>query len=172
MSVLPISVLIVDDNKHMRTIVRTMLQGIGVRWIYEAADGLEAFSLMLSQAVDLVVTDLSMPRLNGIELIRKIRDERASPNPYIPIIVLSGHSSRAHVLEARDVGGNEFLAKPVTSHGLVQRLIALVNAPRPFVRAHGYFGPCRRRHDDAEYTGELRRAGERPQDIAQEARVA
>lgn len=172
MSTLPISVLIVDDNSHMRTIIRTMLHGIGVRWIHEASDGLEAISVMLSQTIDIVVTDLSMPRLNGIELIRRIRDERASPNPYMPVIVLSGHSSLRHVLEARDAGGNEFLAKPVTSQGLVDRLKALVEAPRAFIRTHGYFGPCRRRHNDAAYSGERRRSTDTVAETLPEARVA
>jgi two-component system, chemotaxis family, chemotaxis protein CheY len=155
---LPITILIVDDNSHMRKIVRSMLHGIGVKWIYEVDDGRAALQIMLSQAVDVIITDLSMPGINGIELIKLLRDERTSPNPCVPIIVLSGHSSLQHVVEARDAGGNEFLAKPVTAQGLVDRLRALVEAPREFVRTKNYFGPCRRRHADEAYNGPRRRA--------------
>jgi hypothetical protein len=64
------------------------------------------------------------------------------------------------VQEARDVGVNEFLSKPVTARGVLSRIAQVVDNPRPYVRTDGYFGPDRRRRADPDYTGPRRRAAD------------
>jgi two-component system, chemotaxis family, chemotaxis protein CheY len=149
--------LVVDDNSHMRRIIRALLHGFGVREAYEAEDGaagLEAFS---SFSPDIVITDWAMPIFDGIELTRMIRQPETSANPYVPIIMVTGHAERRKVAEARDAGVTEFLVKPISAKGLYQRIASVVMMPRPFIRTSTYFGPCRRRTISSNYSGAERR---------------
>ena len=74
-----------------------------------------------------------------------VRTAPDSPNPFVPIIMLTAHSSLERVIQARDSGVNEFLTKPVTASGLYSRISTVIESPRQFVRASEYFGPDRRR---------------------------
>ena len=74
-----------------------------------------------------------------------------------PVIMITGHSTLRRVSEARDVGVNEFLSKPVTARGVLERIARVVDNPRPFVRSKSYFGPCRRRRAMDDYRGPERR---------------
>jgi DNA-binding response OmpR family regulator len=87
-----------------------------------------------------------------------IRTSTASPNPFVPIIMLTGYTSLERVRQARDAGINEFLAKPVSVKAILSRLTSVIEHPRSFVRTKMYFGPCRRRRANAEYQGPERRA--------------
>jgi len=86
-----------------------------------------------------------MEPLDGIDFTRMVRTAPDSPNPFVPIIMLTAHSSMERVIQARDSGVNEFLAKPVTAKGLYNRIATVIESPRQFVRASEYFGPDRRR---------------------------
>jgi CheY-like chemotaxis protein len=151
--------LVVDDNAHMRRIVRQLLHGFGSREIHEAEDGaagLEAFS---AHNPDILITDWAMPIFDGIELTKTIRQPGANANPYIPIIMLSGHSEKRRVMEARDAGITEFLAKPIAAKALYERILSVVLNPRPFIQTKDYFGPDRRRNVMSNYAGPERRKG-------------
>ena len=107
--------LVIDDNTHMRRILRTLLHGFGAREVYEAEDGaagLEAFTHYLP---DIVITDWAMPIFDGLELMQMIRQPGANANPYVAIIMLTGHSEKKRVTAARDAGVTEFLAKPISA---------------------------------------------------------
>jgi DNA-binding response OmpR family regulator len=84
-----------------------------------------------------------MAPMDGLELTRLIRTSEDSPDPFVPIIMLSGHVDRMRA--ARDAGVSEFMMKPVSVRTFLACLGAVVERPRPFVRANGYFGPDRRR---------------------------
>lgn len=159
-----LSVLIIDDNINMRRIVSTILQALGVAYIYEASDGADGFEAMRSHRPDIVVVDWEMPGIDGIEFTELVRSASDSPNPYVPIIFLTSYSDKAHVVEARDAGATEFLAKPVSAKSVYARIMSIINRPRPFVRSATYFGPCRRRKVDPDYTGAERRTEEVPID--------
>ena len=154
---IPITILIVDDNQHMRGILKELLRAAGVSDIKEASDPLEAFEYMKSSLVDLLLVDLSMPLMDGVEFTRMVRTNENSPNHFLPIIMITGHSERSRVNAARDAGVNEFLVKPVTAKGLMERLSLIVNRPRNFVKSKQYFGPDRRRRADPNFSGEERR---------------
>ena len=76
-----------------------------------------------------------------------VRSGEDSPNPYVPIIMLTGHTELHRVCEARDAGVNEFLAKPISAKALYSRVASIIEFPRPFIRTKSYFGPCRRRRN-------------------------
>ena len=152
--------LIVEDNRHMRSLLRELLSSVGIREIAEAADGQSAIEQLRTRSPDLVLTDLTMAPVDGLELVRHVRTHEDSPNPFLPVIMVSGHTERHRVEAARDAGVTEFLAKPVTARKLFSRIVEIMERPRAFVRCDGYFGPDRRRRQAETYAGPWRRAGD------------
>lgn len=153
-----LKILLVDDSPHIRVLLAEILRAIGVQHLSEASDGAEALQLLRNQTVDIVMTDLAMSPVDGIELTRLIRHSPDSQNPMIPIIMITGHTTLRRLQAARDAGVNEMLAKPLTARGVLDRLHRVVEQPRPFVRTADYFGPDRRRRNDPSYKGVLRRS--------------
>jgi two-component system, chemotaxis family, chemotaxis protein CheY len=140
-----LKVLVVDDEHYMRKVVRALLMSIGVRTIYEAADGPAGLELIRSMAPDVVIVDWEMPGLDGAAFVRMVRSPDTFPFPDVPIIMLTGHGERSRVIEAVQVGVNEFLLKPVSSKALHDRLVAVLVAPRPLVKSGDYYGPAPRK---------------------------
>lgn len=154
---LPITVLVVDDNSHMRSLLKELLKSIGVNEIREAADPVDAFELMRTNVIDILLVDLSMPMIDGVEFVKMIRTGEDSPNKFLPIIMVTGHSERSKIEAARDAGINEFLVKPINAKSLMMRLQAVINTPRQFIKSTSYFGPDRRRGQADNYDGPWRR---------------
>lgn len=142
-----LAVLVVDDNKNMRSLVRAILEALGVSHIYDAIDGETAFKKLKEQQIDLIVVDWNMEPMDGLTFTRKVRTDPESPDQFVPIIMLSGHTEKARVMQARDAGVTEFMAKPIAARALYARMVAIIEHPRPFVRTASYFGPDRRRQD-------------------------
>jgi CheY-like chemotaxis protein len=153
-----LKVLVVDDNAHMRKLVVTILQAFGCTHIYEATDAKNAWTLLRECNPDVILLDWMMEGISGLDFATQVRTSPASPNPYLPIIMLTGNTSIECVNAARDAGVNEFLAKPVSVKAVMVRLAAVIEHPRAFVRTKIYFGPCRRRRGKDEYRGPERRA--------------
>lgn len=155
-----LQVLTVEDNAHMRAIIGAVLQGLGLKDVREARDGEAAMALLREHPVDIALVDFLMKPMDGVQFTRMIRTSPDSPNVYLPIIMMTGHSERSRVCEARDAGVTEFVTKPLTARALALRISAVVHRPRPFVRTGSYFGPDRRRRDDPRYAGHGRRMGD------------
>lgn len=150
-------ILVVDDNTHVRTLVRTILHALGIRDVDVASDGMSGFEAFIRLEYDIIITDLEMKPLTGIEFVDLVRTSRKSPNPYIPVVMVTAFTDRERVMKARDHGVTEFLAKPFTVESLLSRLTTIIEKPRPFIKTADYFGPDRRRHVDAFYSGPERR---------------
>ena len=86
--------LVIDDNAHMRRILRTLLHGFGARDVYEAEDGAAGLEAFTHYMPDIVLTDWAMPIFDGLELMQMIRQPGANANPYVAIIMLTGHSEK------------------------------------------------------------------------------
>ena len=110
-----LNLLIVDDSKHMRTLVRTIVNSLGILEVYEAENGEQAYKVLEDFPVDIIIVDWNMSPMDGIEFTRQVRTSDDSPNAYVPIIMLTGHTQMKRVEIARDAGVNEFLAKPVSA---------------------------------------------------------
>ena len=152
-----IDILVVDDHECMRTIVATLLRAFGFYRIREAESGQAALRMLEDLSADLVIVDLKMKGVDGIDFTRRLRaepDRRAQ----VPVLMMTGHATPDRVVAARDAGVNEFIAKPVTGRTLADRLRRIIEEERPFVRSAGYVGPCRRRRTPKGYAGPLRRA--------------
>lgn len=134
-------VLVVDDNAFARKIVRSLLTNIGVKKVYEAADGIAGLEQIRAVAPDVIVLDWEMPLLNGPELVRIVRSPGVFPMPDIPIIMLTAHGDRSRIVEAIRIGVNEFLCKPVSAKVLNDRLISILAKPRASVQLGDYYGP-------------------------------
>jgi two-component system, chemotaxis family, chemotaxis protein CheY len=161
--------LVIDDNAHMRRILRTLLHGFGARDVYEAEDGATGLEAFTHFVPDIVLTDWVMPIFDGLELTQMIRQQGANANPYVPIIMLTGHSEKRRIITARDAGVTEFLAKPISAKALYERVFNIVANPRPFVKTGSYFGPDRRRCVNPNYVGPERRKGGRAEFVRQES---
>ena len=138
-------VLVVDDEHYMRKVVRTLLMRSGVRTIYEAPDGPAGLELIRSMAPDVVILDWEMPGLDGAGFVRMVRSPDTFPFPDVPIIMLTGHGERSRVIEAVQIGVNEFLLKPVSSKALQDRLVSVLTKPRPLIKSGDYYGPAPRK---------------------------
>ncbi len=149
--------LVVDDNAHMRRLLTKILMAFGVEDVYKAETADVAWQAMRDFNPDVIFLDWMIEGASGIELVRLVRTSAASPNPFVPIIMMSGQTRPAQVIQARDAGCNEFLAKPVTVNGIMTRLISVIENPRPFVRTKSYFGPCRRRRELTQFGAVERR---------------
>jgi two-component system chemotaxis response regulator CheY len=151
-------ILVIDDNRHAAEIVKSILGSIGARDIRYATTAHGAFELMQREMFDLLILDQNLGKGDeGIQLVRRIRKDPASPSPYIAILMLTGYTEERRVKAARDVGVTDFLSKPFTVTGLLRRIEALIFQARPFVRSPDYFGPDRRRRADPGYAGPERR---------------
>lgn len=153
-----VSVLVAEDNTFSRQLMRTTLRALTVADVREAKDGAEALEVTHQRPPDLVFIDWDLPHLDGIEFTRLIRTAADSPNPFLPVIMISAHATRFHVLAARDAGVNEYLVKPYSAAGLYSRMRAVIERPRRYVRTKTYFGPDRRRKEDPAYRGPDRRS--------------
>lgn len=150
-------VLVVDDNTHMASILRTVLNSFGIRNVDEVRGAVEALELIRTRSYDFVLLDYNMPLLDGIELTRLVRTGRDHNQQMIPIIMITGFTERSRVLAARDAGVTEVCVKPVTARDLWNRIAEVINAPRPFVRTKSFTGPDRRRSRSSDYAGKERR---------------
>lgn len=151
-------VLVVDDNAHMRAIVVAILRGIGIGTVKEAADGADALEAMRAGVPDIIIADLNMDPIDGLDFAKMVRTAPDSPFPFVPIIMMTGHTERSKVTAARDAGINELLAKPISARTLLDRIIAVIDRPRPFIKTSFYVGPCRRRTTPKEFAGPWRRS--------------
>ena len=142
----------------MRAIISTILGSVDIRDVRECPDSLSAFRAIREQPVDIALADFHLSGMDGVEFTRQVRRSPVSPDPFLPIIMITGHSERTRVEEARDAGVTEFVAKPLTARALLARIEAVIFRPRPFIRSRTYFGPDRRRRADPGYSGPMRRA--------------
>jgi PleD family two-component response regulator len=166
-----VNFLVVDDNKPMRHLVVTILKTLGASNVVEATNGRDAFAEMNSYPADIVICDWNMQPMDGISFTREMRLGDESPNRYVPIILLTGHTELARVREARDSGVNEFLAKPISATSIYSRIRSIIERPRQFIRSKDYFGPDRRRRDTKDYPGPFRRHSDAEEGIASESHI-
>ena len=141
----------------MQTLTKSILSIFGFIHIYSAFDGEEGFATYKERMPDLIITDWLMEPMDGIEMIEKIRRDPNSPDPYVPIILMTGYSDRLRVEKARDMGVTEFLMKPFTARDLYSRIVQVIEKPRQFVDAGAFFGPDRRRRQNIAYSGPYKR---------------
>lgn len=138
-----VNILVVDDNVGMRSIMTSLLRALGFPSIKLADDGEEALAIMHKVQPDLIITDLRMPVIDGIQFVRTLRADVENPFSTVPVIVATGHTEDRHVRACLAAGVDHFLAKPVTGQKLADRILRVINDERVFIRSDDYIGPKR-----------------------------
>jgi class 3 adenylate cyclase/CheY-like chemotaxis protein len=119
----PPLILIVDDSEANRDILARRLESSGYQ-LATAADGEEALELTRRLLPDLILLDVMMPKLDGLEVCRRLKNDASLP--FIPIILVTARSDTRDVVRGLDVGGDEYLTKPVDQSALVARVRSLL----------------------------------------------
>jgi DNA-binding response OmpR family regulator len=135
----------VEDNSHMRSLIRHMLTALNVQSVSEAANGDDALAILRHERPHLVICDWDMESVDGLTFVRTLRRAKETALAVMPVLMLTSFSEREKVCLARDAGANDFLTKPVSINGLYQRIHTIMTKPRPFLHCPTYFGPDRRR---------------------------
>jgi CheY-like chemotaxis protein len=150
-----ITIMVVDDNSFMRNLITSTVKSFGIKEVVRARNAAAAIK-MLKQSrtdpvgagigtIDIILSDFVMPMVDGNLFLRWLRTDDNTPNRFVPFIMISGAADRHVVEQARDTGATEFMAKPFSAQSIADRILQVVNSPRQFVLAPGFFGPDRRR---------------------------
>lgn len=111
-------ILLVDDSRTIRNIQKNVLAQLGHTDITEAADGLEALARIGESRPDLVLVDWNMPNMDGITLVRKIRETDKN----LPLMMVTTEAEKSRVLEAIKAGVNNYVVKPFTAETLSEKI--------------------------------------------------
>jgi two-component system, chemotaxis family, chemotaxis protein CheY len=152
-----LSILVIDDQPFFRVLLTEVLRSLGVGNVAVAVDGEDGFTAFQDMRPDVVVTDWMMPKLDGIDLTRRIRSLSDEAQQKVPIILVTAKSERSQIDLARSSGIDEFILKPISAKSICDRLREVIEKPRPFVTFETYTGPCRRRRDEPKFSGPFRR---------------
>lgn len=161
-----IRLLIIENDQKIAWLERDILTSFGFRDIHFVEDGRQAISKMLEMPFDLVISDWETRGMTGIDFVKFVRHDKDSPNPFIPIIMITGRAEREDVEEARDAGATEFVAKPFRVQDIRDRIIEVIERPRKFVLGESFSGPDRRRKAGNPPDGVERRKTVRSKKIA------
>ena len=152
-------ILIVEDSQFVSNLVSSALRTMGVGEIHIAKNIDEAKQQLLnynavqsSQNMDVVIADWLMPEGNGSELISWMRNHKSDVIKFMPIILCSAYASSKTIEAARDMGITEAMVKPVSAQKLANRILYVIDHPRPFIQTADFFGPERRRKEE-KYLG-------------------
>jgi two-component system chemotaxis response regulator CheY len=123
-----IRTLIVDDSSVMRKIVERALRqaGLDQLLVHEAGSGTEGLELLKTKPVDLILSDINMPAMDGLEFVRQIRGQNLAPG--VPVVMITTESSEEHVKQAIQAGAQGYIRKPFTAEQVKERVLPLVCA--------------------------------------------
>lgn len=150
-----LNILVLEKHALVRKLLTEVFTEFGVPNVQNTGDVQTAWDIFRDYPTDIILSDWTYG-LDGMAFLRQVRRSKDTPNPFIPIIVVTANTEIHHVCEARDTGMTEFLAKPVSARLLYTRIVSILEYNRPFVRASQFFGPDRRRHSTSFVTHERR----------------
>ena len=142
-----LKVLYVDPNERAHAVVRTILNAMGIKKYNSLLETAGLFNELSRRPPDILITEYKLDDIDGLELIRRIRQDDKAPDHYLPIILLTGHTERRIVAGARDAGVHHVLAKPISIQQFYAAVSWLVSNPVPFIQSGEYYGPDRRRKE-------------------------
>jgi two-component system chemotaxis response regulator CheY len=121
-----IQTLIVDDSSVMRKIVERALRqaGLDSMHVYEAGNGAEGIEILRSSQVDLILSDINMPAMDGLEFLKQIKDQKLAQG--VPVVMITTESSEEHVKQAIAAGARGYIRKPFTPEQVKERVLPLV----------------------------------------------
>jgi two-component system chemotaxis response regulator CheY len=121
-----IKALIVDDSSVMRKIVERALRQAGVQMstVFEASSGTEGLEVLRKEKVQLILSDINMPLMDGLEFLRTLRAQKLADG--VPVVMITTESSEEHVKQAIVAGAQGYLRKPFTADQVKERVLPLV----------------------------------------------
>ena len=140
-----VHVLVVDDDRRIAKLVRSVLAGLGFEQITVQHSAEDAMAFMKKQDVDLLICDWMMDGMSGVEMVEALRRDIADKHQLVPVIMLSGNSEQPQIEAARDSGVTEYVMKPFTAKSLCSRIVAVIEHPRSFIMSPDFSGHNRRR---------------------------
>lgn len=134
--------VVIDDNRHFQTIMRTMLRHFGFRHVEAFADPHQAMTFVTENPIDIAFVDHQMPELTGVEWTRRVRRTTNLANRDMTIIMVTGNADTRMLHSALGAGVDDVLAKPLAPHTLMRHIVRAIGRPRKYHRgAEGYYGP-------------------------------
>ena len=115
-----IKVLIVDDFATMRRILKNILKQLGFKNLVEADDGTTAWEVLEGQSIDLIISDWNMPKMNGLELLKKVR--ASDTYKTAPFLMVTAEAQKQNVIEAVQAGVSNYVVKPFTAEAISDKL--------------------------------------------------
>ena len=121
-----IRVLIVDDSSVMRKMIEHSLRnaGIQIRQVLGASDGLEALSVLKVKSVDLILCDINMPVMDGLEFVKQLSGVTNAKG--VPVVMITTEGSEAHVVQAISCGARGYIRKPFTAEEVKAHVIPVL----------------------------------------------
>ena len=121
-----IRALIVDDSSVMRKIVERSLRqaGIDLSEVFQAANGAEALSTLKENPVDLILCDINMPVMDGIEFIKQLPSIESAKN--VPVVMITTEGSESHVVQALSSGARGYIRKPFTPEQVKEHVVPVL----------------------------------------------
>ena len=173
-----VQILIVISSIRAGALMKRLFEHLGFKGLHIAHDASEAIQLLKNLHVHLIVTDADLQlastnttittppkhdnqsKQSGIHFVERLRHAPASPAPFIPVLMLMDQANKKSIFAARDAGVNEVVLKPLEARNFCERVIQMIDNPRPHITASTYRGPCRRRNNGPPLGTEERRVRE------------
>lgn len=150
-----INVLLAEDSLFIRSLIVTSLKVLGVGNVFAVEHGGDAIHFLQRvknepmkvgvQQIDIIISNWEMSPIDGMMLLRWIRRHKDSPDRFVPFLMITGYTEPERVMQARDMGCTDMLAKPFSIKSIGDKLVSIIEKPRQFVHTKDFFGPDRRR---------------------------
>ncbi|MCP3874143.1 MAG: response regulator [Desulfobacteraceae bacterium] len=117
-------ILIVDDSNTLRNLIRKSLESSGFNNIMEAVDGKDALDSLLQHKIDLIISDINMPKVNGVELLKAVLNHSALKK--IPFVVLTSETEDETFKKIMQMGATDFIKKPFSKQDLITKIQSII----------------------------------------------
>ena len=114
----PTNALIVDDEAHVRVLIRVLLKQLGIETVWEAADGSAALEMAAAHNPNVVLLDINLPQVGGLEVLAKLK----AAHPKLPVIIVSSQSTMKTVIQTRELGAEAYVLKHAPKSEVLQML--------------------------------------------------
>lgn len=156
------AVLLLDDTPMGMSILVQIVTGLGAKLLYRCTSVEMAQEVATQHEIDLAIVDAMAPEGKGYDFVEWLRREGQEPNCYTPVLITTAHTPASDIVRARDCGGHFIIKKPIAPIVMLERIIWVAKAGRPFLFTGTYVGPDRRFRDDGPPDG----VGRRREDLA------
>jgi DNA-binding response OmpR family regulator len=157
-----------DDTPLGMSILVQIVTGLGAKLLYRCTSVEAAQEVAAQHEIDLAIVDAMAPEGKGYDFVEWLRREAQEPNCYTPTLITTAHTPASDIVRARDCGGHFIIKKPIAPIVMLERIIWVAKAGRPFLFTGTYVGPDRRFRDDGPPDG----VGRRREDLVKAAASA